>query len=55
MSSSGYAAEMQVRDNVRMLYSRVQTLLNRRSKQKRAVEIVSLACLLTCSSHWLIG
>ncbi|KAJ3494298.1 hypothetical protein NLG97_g4165 [Lecanicillium saksenae] len=36
---SGYAAEMQVRNNVRMLYSRMQTLLNRRSKQKRTVEI----------------
>lgn len=38
---SGYAAEMHVRNNVRMLYSRMQTLLNRRSKQKRTIEIVS--------------
>ncbi|OAA61518.1 hypothetical protein ISF_05597 [Cordyceps fumosorosea ARSEF 2679] len=31
---SGYAAEMHVRDNVRMLCSRVQTLLHRRPKQQ---------------------
>ncbi|TQV98691.1 hypothetical protein V2A60_007600 [Cordyceps javanica] len=36
---SSYAAEMQLRDNVRMLCSRMQTLLNRRSKQKRTLEI----------------
>ncbi|KAM3514073.1 hypothetical protein MY11210_002285 [Beauveria gryllotalpidicola] len=30
---------MQVRDNVRMICSRMQTLLNRRSKQKRPLEI----------------
>lgn len=41
MSESGYAAEMQVRNNVKMIYSRMQTLLNRRSKQKRTLEIVS--------------
>lgn len=40
MSESGYAAEMQVRNNVKMIYSRMQTLLNRRSKQKRTLEIV---------------
>ncbi|KAJ4164497.1 hypothetical protein LMH87_006169 [Akanthomyces muscarius] len=39
MSESGYAAEMHVRNNVKMIYSRMQTLLNRRSKQKRAIEI----------------
>ncbi len=50
MSESGYAAEMHVRNNVKMIYSRMQTLLNRRSKQKRAIEIVSPLCLLQIRS-----
>ncbi|ATY58672.1 hypothetical protein CCM_05381 [Cordyceps militaris CM01] len=38
--SSGFAAEMQVRDNIKTLCSRMQTLLHRRSKQpKRGIEI----------------
>ncbi|KAK3175504.1 hypothetical protein K4F52_010220 [Lecanicillium sp. MT-2017a] len=36
---SVYAAEMHLRDNVKMICSRVQTLLRQRRKQKRGVEI----------------
>ncbi|KAJ2972192.1 hypothetical protein NQ176_g7296 [Zarea fungicola] len=36
---SGYATEMQVRNHVRMICSRMQTLLQRRTKQKRTIDI----------------
>lgn len=45
------AACMQMKNNVRMLYSRVQTILHRRRKQKQALEIVRAAAALIRRRH----